>query len=430
MKHGIDRAAWFFLVWIAMLWPCFATPAPAATAGWQRVQDLLAAGVQSEATSLLIAYVEDHPDDYRARYTLATLLAGMDRHVEAVEHALAIPKDDRVYGAARRHLLLRIRLRMAGVLDWDDPEAVLTYARLCARMGSYERSARAYRWLLSRSPTPEHQREYAAMLMWGEQYRDAARVWTRYLESRPDDVDAWHRLARTEMAVGDLASAEQRLESVIERAFDPADAMLDLARVRIWLGEKESADRILMALQEADDPPDEAGILRAELLLRLDQVEAAYDHLRDVLDRTPEHRRAREMLEALETSRRIDIARLRRSIGEAPDDQGKRMRLIEILLEVDRPGAALRELKTLAGLRPDDVMVRERIAQIEARQQRDVSRMLQRLTATTGMDRDPETLESWLARHPDDRRAAGYLTRSLPLTRAIDPDAPPSQETP
>ncbi len=413
LSHAYIVGFRLVMFWLVLMVPCQAPALPESMVSRERAQRLLAEGVVSEAATVLTYYLREHADDVGARYELARLLVDLDRYTEAVEHALLIPADDRVYSVDRQHLLLRIRMRMASDLDWDDPDAVLAYARLCSRMGSYERSARAYRWLLSDSTTPALLREYAAVLEWGGDLQDAAREWKRYLESHPEDLDAWHRLARTDMALGTLEDAKRVLLNILEREPDRGGVMLDLARVLIWMGDMASAERILADLQEMRYKPVDVGMLRSELLLRLGQVEAGYDNLQNVLAKSPDDPRARQMLQALATSRRVEIARLRRRILESPGEEADRIRLIDILLDVDRPGAALREMKTLALLRPGDAVIRERIAQLEARQQRDVAIMMQRLTKTTGADRNRETLNDWLARHPDDLRAVRHLDRSF-----------------
>ncbi len=428
MRRLIIRCAWFFVLLFGIVSHGFSAPLPeAGAASRERAQRLLAEGVVSEAATVLTHYLRDHANDIGARYDLARILFDLEQYAESFNQLLLIPADDPAYGMARKHLLMRLRMSVARDLDWSDADAVLAFARLCSRMGSYERSARAYRRLLATTstPTPGLQREYAAVLGWSGDAESAAREWDRYLRMAPEDMDAWHQLARTDMALGRLDDAQRHLESVLERQPGNVAVMLDLARVRIWLGDTKSADRILADLLARNHEPVDVGILRSELLLRLGEVEAAYDVLHHVLKHAPGERRATQMLQELETSRRIDIARLRRRISQEPDNESDRIRLIDILLALDRPGAALREMVALAELRPDDAGIAERIAELEARQQRDIVRMMRRMAGIHGSDRRLEMLKDWYSRHPGDLRAIRYLDRPFLPAHSATPTPQP-----
>ncbi len=416
MKLQLIRGAPFVVLMLGIVSCCLAAPLPGSgAASRERAQLLLDEGVVSEAASVLTHYLRDNANDIGARYDLAQILFDLEQYAESFNHLSLIPEDHPVYGMDRKHLLMRLRMSVARDLDWSDADAVRAFARLCSRMGSFERSARAYRRLLATvsTPAPELQREYAAVLGWNGDAQSAAREWDRYLQLQPEDMDAWHQLARTDMALGRLDDAERHLEWVLERQPVNVAVMLDLARVRIWLGDTKSADRILADLMARNHEPVEVGILRSELLLRLGEVEAAYDVLHNVLKHAPGERRATQMLKELETSRRIDIARLRRRISQDPDNESYRIRLIEILLELDRSGAALREMVELAELRPGDSVIAERIAELEARQQSDIVRMMRRMAGLHGSNRRLEMLKDWCSRHPADLRANRYLDRPL-----------------
>ncbi len=373
----------------------------------QRVDRMLEIGVWHEAVVALEDHLVRHPDDFAARYDLAHTFFRLGKYDEAVREAVAVPADDVEYGRRREHLLMRLRFYAAREVDWSDPVAVLSFARLCNSMASYERAARAYRHLLSLRDTPEMRREYAEMLMWAGDHDNAIRQWRRYLDAVPDDVAARHELARSYIGRGRLDAAEKELHRTLELQSDNKAAILDLARVFIWRDEMERAERILSALHALRYEPVETGLLRAEMYLRLNRVEEAHAVLQDVLIHFPDETRVLLMLRELESSRRVEIAQLRRRLEEDPGRGADRMRLVDTLMDIGRPGAALREKKKLAMQRPDDVLLRERIRRLESQQRKQVEELMSRVSRRVSLSSEltPATLEEWISRHPGDEGA-------------------------
>lgn len=414
---------------LALTLACSVAQAPTRTgSGIARARYLVEQGNWFEAASVLREHLADNSDDTGSRYDLADVLFRLGKYPEAAEEALAVPVDDPVYGLRRQHLLMRLRMRAARELNWNDSGEILGFARLCARMGSYERSGRAYRRLLTDRDDPDLRREYATMLMWAGDHETAARQWTRYIEAVPADGDAYHRLARVYMSQGWLTEAESALRQSLRLQPAAPAVRLDMARVWIWQNETVRADRELMDLLAQGHDPIETGLLRCELLLRLSRVVEAHELLEEVVRMAPQNAGAQRLLRELNESRRVEIAQLRMELAERPEMEEERRRLIDILLEVRRPGAALREMQELYFYRPGDPVLGDRIRRLKAQQRLTVqelmSTMFSSFTSLSGSAM--ELMAAWIEQHPDDQRAADLLADAL--KRIGPPGVPPLLE--
>lgn len=385
--------------------------APTNADGLARARRLNEQGYWFEAVGALTEHVRNQPDDLDARYELARALFRLGNYGEAVETAMALPENDEVYGPQRQYLLMRLRMRAARDIDWDDPRDLLRFARLCGRMGSYERAGRMYRRLLADRDDPGLRHEYALLLMWAGEHDRATREWVRVIENSPEDADARHQLARAHIALGQLKEADAALAGALRLRKDAPSIRLDLARLRIWQGQTAEAESILDTLTAQRHEPVETGLLRAELLLRMSRVEEAHMLLQEVAAAAPDEPRVRRMLQDLSASRRVDIARLRRRLEAHPDRETDRIGLIDLFLEVQRPGAALREMITLAGQRPNDPLLQERIRRLRNQQHRAVREWTRQVARSLTPDAGTtvDALIEWIARHPDDRQAERRL---------------------
>lgn len=396
---------WVIIFGMLMVMAAVPTSAadPAAVAGkLLHARDLVARGVWFDAVEVLEAHLRVAPDDAAARIELAQLYFRLGRYRDAAEAALGVPRDDPIYGSVRWLLLMRLRMRVARDVNWRDVDAVLDFARLCARMESYDRAAQCYQQALDLREIPGVRREYAAMLAWAERYDLAVRHYRIHLDAAPNDVDARYELARVYIALDRLHDAENELMQALKLRADDVDMRRDYVRVLIWLGHTEQADRLLTD-HIARHPGDiEARLLRGELLLGENRVEEAEDLLLEVLRIAPDQPRAGRMLRDLRASRRVEIARLRRGLLAEPDRETLREQLIEVYLSVDRPGAALLEMERLAVQRAGDLALRDRIAWLRDRRRQSVRERVRQWIAS-GLPVD--SLKVWVDRNPGDERA-------------------------
>lgn len=406
-------------------------PATGSGVALRRARERLDRGHWFEAVELLSTHLEAEPDDHEARYLLARGLFRLERFDDAVEETLKLPAEALPHGSRRRYLLLRLRMQRVRQLDWNDHDAVLAFARLCARMESYDRAVQAYRYLLSKAENPDFRRELATMLFWSGQYDEALNSWSRYVEDRPDDASARHGLGQVLIALGRIEAAERELAHALRLEPQVEAVRLDYARVMIWLDRLDQADRLLQALMATGTHPVEARLLRADLWLRQNRVEDAYALLLEAAADAPDDQRLQQRLRNLEQSRRLELAILRRRIDANPEQAEDHLRLIDMLLEMQRPGAALRAFNRLPASARRETEIRARIERLRAHQQRSIMRLVREAAFDRRMQPAPERLLAWIDRNPGDELAVvrhadvlpDSVLRSHPSTRG-DEEAP------
>lgn len=373
---------------------------------------LIAQGVWFEAAGLLERYLQTRPDDIEARYELAQTLFRLGRYRDTVDAAQEVRRRRPDHEGARR-LLIRVRTRLGGQLDWSRLDDVIEFARLCTRMESYDRARACYLHVLERHDDPSLRRELAAALSWANRPEEAAVQYLRYLERVPDDIEARYALGRVYNALGRLAEAEAELRRAATERPNFLPARVEWARTLIWLDHDDEADRLLADIIARDASAIEPRLLRARLLIRTDRPEEAYALLQEVTRLDPSHVEAREALKNLEENRRLEVARLRRRLRENPEHEADRQRLIEVLLETRRFGEAAREIDQMMGAWSDPAL-HERLAFLREAQRRDALRRVSRYwavrDAATGVALD--RLAAWTAAHPDDARAREAFMRA------------------
>ena len=388
------------------------SPAPQGGA-LTEARALIEQGVWFEAVGLLERHLKTHPDDVEARFDLAQTLFRLERYREAVDAAQEVLARRPDHEGGQR-LLIRIRMNLSGRLDWTRLDDVVEFARLCARMESYDRARACYLHVLKHRDDPAVRRELAAMLAWAKRYEEAAAQYRRYLDQRPDDAEARYALGCVYNALGRLPEAEAELRRAAGERPHFLFARVEWAKTLIWLNEDEAADRLLAEAIARDATSIEPRLWRARLFLRHGRVEEAHTLLQEILRLQSDHAEARALLKDLEESRSLEIARLRRRLRENPDREDDRQRLIELLLETRRPGEALREIEQWTGRRPADFALQERLVQLREAQRRAVLERVIRYCA----ERDPvtgvtvERLAVWTRAHPDDARAREMYARA------------------
>ena len=378
--------------------------------------ELMHRGVLFEAARLIEQHVAAHPDDVPATYDLGRVFFRLGRDHDALEALLSVLERAPDHTRAQR-LLVRVRMRLGRNLDWSKPADVLEFARICTRLGNYDRARACYDHLLRERPTPALRMEYGQMLAWAGRYEEAILQFDALLEEVPGDADVLHQKGRALIALGRVEDAERILRDLVNRAPERTDARIDHARTLIWLTRDGEAEAQLRQVLTRDARDVEPRLLLAELFMERNRIEDAYAMYREILSIEPDHARALRAVGELERSPLLEIARLRRRVREDPRRTAERARLVDLLLDTGRPGEAIRELETWAAI-ADDATLREELQRLRARRRARTHAAVRERAAA----RDPATglppvrIAGWVDRHEDDGQAR--IRRDQALWRA------------
>ncbi len=388
-----------------------------AAASWthmERAQYLYDQGIVFEAIRELEAHVQRFPEDVAAHFMLGQLQEEVGHSERAAWSLTRVLQLDAGHRAAQR-LLVRIRNNLGRTLDRTDPEAVLRYARICARPGSYDRAAAHYRLALSLEDSTAVQLEFAKMLYWAGAYEESAQRYDLVLGRNPASLPIQREAARVYLALGDFERAIAVLENNIRLAPEHIPAQLELVRALIWAGRLEEAEALLATVLQREPSGVEAQMVRGLLAEAQHELLRAHALYAAVLEREPEHLEAKARMAAMREGDRLKMARLRQQAEKAPDDAEVYLVLAALYDQHDQLGAAIDLLteanrrlpeqeeifRALRRLREKDLQqVRTRIAGFQASRERQHAQ-------------ERETAEAWLEQNPDDRQMRLKLARLL-----------------
>ncbi len=380
----------------------------------ERARYLYSRGIVFEAIINLEAHVADRPEDVEALYFLARLQEEVGHEERAAVALTQVLRLEPGHQDAER-LLTRIRNNLGRQLNRRDPAAVLRYARLCARPGSYDRAAAFYRLALSLEESTGVHLEFARMLSWAGDYEESAYHYGIVLERNPGSLSVQREAGRVFSALGDFERAVTVFENYLDREPEDASVQRDLILVLIWSGRLVEAESRLRALLRRDAGNLEVLLVRGALAEAQDRLPAAYDYYRDILEQDPEHTEAIARIAALERGDRLAMARLRQRVDANPDDVEARLQLARLYERNERYGDAIEQLEQINRRFPENEEVFVALRELR---EKDIELVRTRLNAVraaraTRQAQEVEQWEAWLDRNPGDHRTRFLLARQL-----------------
>jgi thioredoxin-like negative regulator of GroEL len=393
------------------------------TNAYERAAMLLSRGVVFEAIHDLEIFVAANPDDTGARMLLARTLLRVKRGRRAAEEAIQVLRINPHHEEAQR-MLTQTRIALGRELDRDDPVAVLDYARLCARPGSYERAETYYKRYFELDDTPGVRVEFARMLSWAGRYEESARQFRAYLSFAPEDIDARWTLGRVYNSMARFQDAVVEFTYCSDRRPEDLEIKLDLARALSWSGREVEARALLEDLRRQAPNYDVPLVLLAALARMRGRQQEEYNLLRRVLEINPDDAKTQARLAELESGANLKIAGLQAKLESAPDDLVTRWKLVALYEQEDQLGAAIRELDQITVRAPFESEARARLQALRAAEG---ARVLAQLAGfKTAFEeerrRKIERGSAWLAANPDDALTRFALSDML-LAEGRDEDA-------
>jgi tetratricopeptide (TPR) repeat protein len=319
------------------------------------------------------------------RMVLASSPNGMDAEFKSLETELAAA--DNVYGA--RQLADRlvgyfpdspaaVRLQAFAALRADDPAAavrsfhtalavttdaearrVMSQALQRARIlaGDKEQSLQEARALLASDESSENRLDYALLLLAAQDTREAREQLVAMTHDPAAAPAALRLLGLLDIQEGRLDDAALRFSELVTTGKFLDDALYYLGSIAERHGDQPRALRFYAQVQTGENAVP--ALLRAAAILR---THGAAPEADDLLDRLVEEAPARAP-EILASRARMyqqsgDLTRaaetLERGTLEYPDSVDLRYAVASLYEESGQVGRALRELKTVVKLRPDD----------------------------------------------------------------------------
>jgi tetratricopeptide (TPR) repeat protein len=202
-----------------------------------------ALGDSAAASTLLRAYVGEHPDDLAARVALATLLREARDYDAALEQARetlvrdprnvrALAEVGRIYRAREQlevaELVFRKALELGQSADVHNDLGLLELQR-----GDTQAAFEAFQRAIALDPTfsEAHENQGSVLLHAGD-YAGAATEYRAVLERDPDDVEARVALGICLRGQGEHQAAMREYEAALERAPSHPGALFDAAVLR------------------------------------------------------------------------------------------------------------------------------------------------------------------------------------------------------
>jgi len=390
--------------------------------GYLKAVRLLNQGIYFEAIGLLEEYIKDHPDNENAHLRLAQALYHVRHDIPAAEHAAAALRINPDNDLARR-LLTRLRVKIGRELDYDNPEAVLKCARLCARTDSLDRASAFYRRFLEMKDDRTVRLEYARTLAWSAQYDESIKQYLLYLADTPDDFAARVELGRLCNSAGAFTEAADILADCLQE--DPANRalQLDLARAYLWSGNIAKGRTLFEKLIAQPLPSKEEDLVFiASLAGTMGWVEDEHRACSRVLELNPDNEWARARSRELAESKAVEIYRLRREIGANPNSQEARVALIELLIARHRFDLAEPELRELRCTEEEREALVKQFVAARADFHSVARKGIDTLLATEISQRSErvQMCYQWLDAHPNDTRTRFLLANHLTSDRLFE----------
>lgn len=391
--------------------------------GFERAQALYNEGVVFEAIKEVDLYTLDHPDDEAAFLFKAKLLMEVnhdDRAALALTQVLRINPDN--VEAANR--LARIRNDLVRALDLDDREAVLRYARLCARPGSYDRAAHYYRLALAQEDNTAVQLELARMLSWAGEYSESIIHYEIVAERNPGNPQVLKEMGVVYNAMEKFDEAVDAYQVCVDTNPNDYAAQVALIQSMIWAGRGEEAGERLAVLRQQIGDEVDVVMLAAALSDLNGAILEAYDGYLRVLEMDPEHKEALRRVEELEQNHRVAIARIKQQIDYNPDSVELRLSLVDLYMEQQRIQDAIDTLEDINRMQPSNIKVAD---QLTALRRDETERVMNRVNAyrekrAVQQDSEISRMRNWLEENPADQRMRLLLARQL-LAAGLEQEA-------
>ncbi len=403
---GYAHAVWLWVM-VALLGaaPLAWGESAARVSHYERAQFFYEQGIVFEAIKELETHIENVRDDVEAHMFLSQLLADVghdERAAATLAHVLYLDPD---HQEAER-LLTRMRNNLGQRVDLENPDAVLQYARISARPGSYERAATFYRRALALVDTTAVHLEFARMLSWAGAYSESAHHYDIVLARNPGALDVMREAGRVLNAQGNFSRAIEVLETYRARRPEDTGALLDLARAFVWAGQGEEGQRVLHEVIRLE--PDRLDILlvQGSLAELENRVLDAYRYYQAALARAPDHAEALARLADLDRGNRIAIARLREQVALEPDDMAVHLALAGLLEAEERYGEAIVLLERANRRRPEHEEVFRALRNLRSRDVARVQARLDRFRSVRAQRQQQQVdrLREWLDANPRDVR--------------------------
>ncbi len=424
MKHASRR----LIALTAVLLAAQTGARPASPGGSPEDNDYLQAvsllnqGVYFEAIGLLEAHLKRNPDDGTAHLRIAQALYHVKHDMAAAEHAAAALRANPDNDTARR-ILTRLRVKIGRELNYDDPEAVLQSARLCARTDSLDRSSAFYGRYLDLKDDPEVRLEYARTLGWSGRYEESIKQYLLYLSDAPADFEACVELGKICNSAGAFSEAANILSDCLQDAPENRGLELDLARAYFWGGDWNGGNDLFKRLASRPLPSEEDDLIFvASLFEKMGWTEKESEAYEAILEINPNHHEVREQADMLAKTKAVEIYRLRREVTTNPESSQARISLIELLIDQKRFDLAKPEIEQLTCTEEERDAIEERMALAKrdflAVAREGIDTMLR--TENTERSWQIQRCYSWLDSHPGDTRTRLLLADLLTSDRLYD----------
>ena len=424
MKHVSRRlialaAVWFTLQTVA--YPAFAAARPDDD-DYLRAVSLLNQGIYFEAIGLLEAHLKRNPDDGTAHLRIAQALYHVKHDMAAAEHAAAALRANPDNDMARR-ILTRLRVKIGRELNYDDPEAMLQSARLCARTDSLDRSSAFYGRYLDLKDDPAVRLEYARTLGWSGRYEESIKQYLLYLSDSPTDFEACVELGKICNSAGAFSEAANILGDCLQEDPENRDLEMDLARAYFWGGDWNGGKALFERIASRPLPPEEDDLIfAASLFEKMGWTEKEGQAVKAILEINPNNHEAREHADMLAKTKAVEIYRLRREVAANPESSQARISLIELLIDQKRFDLAKPEIEQLTCTEEEREAIEERLVLAKKGfltvARRGIDTMLR--TGDAERSRQVQMCYSWLDSHPGDTRTRLLLADLLTADRLYE----------
>ena len=405
----------YLLAVVLVVWPVQARGESSARVDrYERARFFYSEGIVFEAIKELELHIERNEDDVGAHVFLAELLSEVGLHEQAATIMTRVLDMDPADAEAERQLS-RMRNSLALRVDRSDPDAVLQFARISARPGSYDRAATFYRLALSLEDSTAVHLEFARMLSWAGSYDESAHYYEIVLERSPGALSVKREAGRVFNSQGDFTRAIEVLRAYIDRRPDDVPVLLNLIWAYIWAGKEDEGARLLARVEEISPDRIDIYLVRGALAEREGRILDAYEYYASALEKDANHVDAQMRAAFLEQDQRLAIAQLEARIEEDPRDTDAYLALVDALIEQERMGEAVDLLVRANRHYPDNETIYETLQELRELDSRSIQESLNRYRASlAARQREKiESLRAWLASHPDDVRTRLELAQLL-----------------
>jgi tetratricopeptide (TPR) repeat protein len=387
--------------------------------GYQHAMDLLSQGVVFEAMHEMEMFVESHPDHEDARMQLALMLHQLKRERRAAEESAQVLRINPANAGARR-LLTSIRIKLERKLDRKDPEAVLDYARLCARPETYGRAADFYELYLGMNDNPQVHLEFGKMLYWAERYNDAKEHFMIYLRYNPGDIEVHKLLGKIHDTTGNFDLAVGEYRKCLSGGSGDVDIQLCIARSLMWQGKEAEAEELLTRIRKSSRKQDVPLLLAAIARVQGHTVRE-YDLYKEVLKTDPGNKIALARVQELEQGDHLQEVIYLEKLQQAPSNTSVRRKLVNLYFADKRYGEAIPHLKVLNRQIPHDLALVEKLREARDAESRMAMEVVKNTTASL-IDASAAKVDAcrkWLIKNPND-----YETRLVLADLLLEMDQP------